>query len=619
VTTPDSSHDTVRDVPSPAGGSIAITLAGICVLGLVVRLLHWSALVQTSWPQHPLAYTEADTFAFYAWAQTILAGDWMGWNTFHPYFEWMRRMAPLEVWYQWWGGKEIFHQAPLYPYVLAVFMGLCGGSLSCVLLIQLLIGAIQPLIMYALVKRTFCPVAGFVAAGFTALYGPLVFHQGVILRDWLPPILEPLALLFVLRATAENCKRDWVMAGIFLGLAILTRETAMILIPVVLAWTIYVSRNSLPLVMTRTGWLAMGLTLSLLPLAGRNLAVGAPLFSISTRSAETVIMANTSGPLETMLPTLLDQSKGDPLSALRNSIATHQGDWTKQFRILLWKTEILKDVFEYPNNVSIYYGTYVSPILRWLPGYGWLFPLGLAGVLLRANRSRDHGLYLLYGAATLTWLLIIAAVSRYRLTFVPFLIIYAAGLIAHLLEKVRAHDWQAAAVRATAFIVAAVILQRAVLTLPDTAKDYTYLPDYLAAARTYAERKQYARAADEIRSLIAKNQALPTPRQIPSFVLTDYQLFQAHEFLQRGQEVEARQALEKAVETFAEPVQESEAPMSYPLFNFALLYIKLDEPAQARQALDRFIRLDPANPLAGKAKKLLAQLGEGAEAASAGE
>ena len=616
MTTQNSSHSIARGAPSPTRGSIAIVLAAICAVGLAVRLLHWSALVQTSWPQHPLAYTEADTYAFYAWSQAILAGDWIGWNTFHPYFEWMRRIAPLEVWYQWWGGKEIFHQAPLYPYALALFMGICGSSLSCVLLVQLLIGAFQPLIMYALVKRTFAFTPGLIAAGFTALYGPFVFQQGVILRDWLPPILEPLALLFVLRAVVENRARDWSLAGVLVGLALLTRETALILIPVVLGWTMYISWKSPRLVMTRIGWLALGLTLSLLPLAGRNLVVGAPLFSLSTRSAETVIMANASGPLETALPTLLDQSKGDPLSALRNSIATHPGDWTKQLRILRWKAQILKDVFEYPNNVSIYYGAHVSPILRWLPGYGLLFPLGLAGIVLVANRGRDHCLCLLYGAATLAWLLLIAGVSRYRLTLVPFLIMYASGLVAYLVEKLRSSDWQATAVRVTALIAAAAILQRLVLPLPDSAKDYTYLPDYLAAARTYADRKQYDRAAEEIRTLIAKHETLPNPRPIPNFVLADYQVFQAHNFLQHGQQAEARQALDKAVESFTEPAQQSEAPMSYPLFNFALLYIKLNEPGQARQALDRFIRLDPTNPLAEKAKILLAHLDEGAEAVS---
>ena len=614
MTTSDSQNSTVRDVPSPAGPSVAITLVGICALGLIVRLLHWSALVQTSWPQHPLTYTEADTFAFYAWAQTILAGDWMGWNTFHPYFEWMRSMAPLETWYHWWGGKEIFHQAPLYPYLLAVFLGLCGDSLSGVLLLQLIIGAFQPVIIYALVKRTFCPAAGLVAAGLTALYGPFVFYQAVVLRDWLSPILEPLGLLFALRASQENRARDWLLAGGFLGLALLARETALVILLVVVVWILDVSGRHFRHALTRTGLLAVGLLLCLLPLFGRNLVVGAPLFSLSTRNAEAVIMANATGPRQESLPTLLDRSQGDPFSVFFSSVEIGRATWRQHLQLLKLKVQLIADVFEYPNNVSLYYGMEISPILRWLPGYGLLFPLGVAGAFLVSHRGKDRYLCLLYGIGTLSWLFVISAVSRYRLALVPFLIIYSAALVSYLVEKFRATEWRAIAVRVAVLLVPAVILQRAVLTLPDSAKDYAYRPDYVAAARTYAELKQYDRAAAEMRTLIAKNDAMHGHRPIPNYLLADYRLFQAHGFLQRGLRAEAREALAQAVATFTEPVKESEAALSYPLFNFGLLYLKLDEPAQARQVLQRFLELDPTNPLADKARSLLSRL-DGADPA----
>jgi hypothetical protein len=92
-----------------------ILLLGILILGVLFRLLHFQVLTDTAFLKVPRLYAQSDMYAFWQWAQTILAGDWLGRDTYHPYFIWMEKIAPLETWYQWWGGKEILQQAPLYP------------------------------------------------------------------------------------------------------------------------------------------------------------------------------------------------------------------------------------------------------------------------------------------------------------------------------------------------------------------------------------------------------------------------------------------------------------------------------------------------------------------------
>src|SRR6185295_11427146 len=97
----------------------------------------------------------------------------------------------------------------------------------------------------------------------------------------------------------------------------------------------------------------------------------------------------------------------------------------------------LKDAFEIPNNVSFYYGQHISPILRWLPGYAVLFPLGLAGCLISLLSWRQRSLLFVYALACVTWLMIISPLSRYRLSLVPVLIVFAAGLLVRLIDVVR--------------------------------------------------------------------------------------------------------------------------------------------------------------------------------------
>lgn len=194
-------------------------LAAILGPALLVRLVHLWFLSDAAFPRTPLHCLETDMSAFWRWAQAILAGDWVGRDTYHPHFEWMQRIAPIETWYEWWGGKEIYHQAPLYPYLLAAVLAV-KHSPTFALGVQLVLGTVQPLIMFCLARRLFDDNrVGLVSATLTALYGPFVFYQGVLLRDWLPPILEPLIVLMVLRVKVQRNTGEMITTGVIMGLA----------------------------------------------------------------------------------------------------------------------------------------------------------------------------------------------------------------------------------------------------------------------------------------------------------------------------------------------------------------------------------------------------------------
>ena len=129
-------------------------LAAILGLGFLVRFMHLWFLSDTAFLRFHEHCNQTDMFAFWQWAQAIVAGDWLGRETYHPDFVWMKEIAPIETWHRWWGGKEIYHQAPLYPHFLAVILALKNSPVFAVA-IQLLIGALQPLVMFSLARRLF--------------------------------------------------------------------------------------------------------------------------------------------------------------------------------------------------------------------------------------------------------------------------------------------------------------------------------------------------------------------------------------------------------------------------------------------------------------------------------
>jgi hypothetical protein len=150
-------------------------------IGLTVRTLHLLALIKTPYPLIPVVWPESDMHMYWSWAQTIVAGDWLGRETYHPYLDWMMNLGSPDAWSRWWGGREIFQEAPLYAYWLAALVAL-GASPASVLAIQLVVGALQPLLIFALARRLFSARVGLFAAALTAVYGPFVFHEGTLLR-----------------------------------------------------------------------------------------------------------------------------------------------------------------------------------------------------------------------------------------------------------------------------------------------------------------------------------------------------------------------------------------------------------------------------------------------------
>jgi hypothetical protein len=584
-------------------------LIGILALGLLLRLLHFWAITGTAFPKFGFVLTQSDMYANWQWAQTILAGDWLGREIYHPYFEWMKRIAPLETWYRWWGGKEIFQQAPLYPYLLAGLLMVSRGSVTWVLLVQLVIGALQPLVVYRLAARLFDARVGLAGAALTALYGPFIFHQGVLLRDWLPPLLEPLALLALLRARDNTRGWMWPVSGAALGLALLAKETILVFLPAVFLWILLDQRWAWRQAGRAGIWVLVGLLLSLSPLLFRNVAVGAPVFALSNRAAEGIIEGNAADgfPVGLVHPPsmrgILESSQGHLRGVIQGTLNTYHGDIIRFFKVQFMKLRGLVDPFEVPNNVALSYGVELSPVLRGTLGYGTIFPLGLAGFLLSLRAWRRHVLVAVYGLTMVGGLMAVPILARYRLVLVPVLLLYAAVLLVSLSDALRERNAHRV-IGTLGLMLAASLVQHVIVPLDERTKDRVHTPDYLGAARVYAEDNQFDRAANEMRRLLDKAQR--SPRHVESMPLfeTDYRVFLARSLIAQDEWEEAKGQIDLAIAAHTR----AREPVSYPYLNFGALYLKMGESAKAKTFLVRFLELEPEGPLAEKVRRVLARL-----------
>ena len=134
-----------------------------CV-ALAVRLVH-------IWQIRPSPFFDVlmgDANGYDQWAQRLAAGDWIG--------------------------SDVFYQAPLYPYFLALVYTLFGEAPMTVRLCQAVIGSLACVWLALAAWRLFSKPAGIAAGLMLAFYAPAIFFDGLIQKSVLDAFLLCLAL-----------------------------------------------------------------------------------------------------------------------------------------------------------------------------------------------------------------------------------------------------------------------------------------------------------------------------------------------------------------------------------------------------------------------------------------
>jgi hypothetical protein len=187
---------------------------GAGILGACLRLLYISQI--RSAPFFDLRFGDAESY--HLWAQRIAAGEWLG--------------------------RDVFYQAPLYPYFLAALYRLFGDA--------------------ALTVRASCKRLMGDSCALSAAAGVRLFGRRGVLAGLLLAIYPPAIFLDGLLEQAA------LVTFLFAALLALTRENALALLLPLLAWIAFGPRPQ----WRPASVLLAGCAAVLLPVAARNLAVG---------------------------------------------------------------------------------------------------------------------------------------------------------------------------------------------------------------------------------------------------------------------------------------------------------------------------------------------------------
>jgi 4-amino-4-deoxy-L-arabinose transferase-like glycosyltransferase len=469
------------------GASNARLALALFAVAFVVRLVYVLEIDGTEWGR----VLVGDATAYDAWARAIAGGDWFG--------------------------HEVFYQAPLYPYVLAVVYTLAGPSPLSVRLLQAALGGASCVLLAEAGRRFFSRGVGLAAGLVLALYGPAIFFVGLVHKMALDLFFTTFLLYALARVSPpatspsgtspsgtspsgtspsgaspsgdEAPSRLWlVLAGAGLGCLALTRENALVWLPVLVVWLALAwrGRGRPRAVAEAVGWFVGGALLVLGPVAGRNAALGGVPLVTTSQAGVNFYLGNNAEADGTYTPLrfghgsfaqerqdaieLAEEARGRALSPAEVSsywseracswISEHPGAWLRLLGrkwLLVWGAREIPD----SDEPAVYRDASVVLRATSVLSFGVLAPLALVGIVasLRARRRVGVLVALLLASAASTAAFLVF--GRYRVPMLPLAALFAVAGAAHLGALARERPRRPAALAgASALLALAVIASR---------------------------------------------------------------------------------------------------------------------------------------------------------------
>jgi Flp pilus assembly protein TadD len=402
-------------------------------------------------------YSFGDALAYETWARAIVAGDWLG--------------------------KDIFYQAPLYPYFLALVHALFGPSLTPVRIVQLVLGTASCIFLVIAGTRFFDRKTGLLAGFLLALYPSAIFFDGLVGKSVLDLFFVTLLLAIMGGLHQEDRPKRWFAAGLVLGGLLLTRENSLVLLCALLLWLVIRKRANARAAAVSAALLLSGWALVVLPVGVRNYAMGGEFHLTTSQFGPNLYIGNNpaaDGLYRPLRPGGGDASRerrdNTELAELALGRSLTPGEvsryWTGRALdfvkespvrwlalmgrkwLIFWNREEVADT---DDQASYGRWSVVLRVLDTLFHFGVLFPLAAAGVFLTRHQWRK--LWILYLAVVLYAgsVVLFIVLSRFRFPIVPVLVLFAAAGCVIAYQEGSRHGLRRLLAPAAAAVIAAVI------------------------------------------------------------------------------------------------------------------------------------------------------------------
>ncbi len=386
-----------------------------------------------------------------------------------------------------------YYMTPGYAWFLAALVGL-GAQLPAVKIVQLVLGVVNAVLVFALGRRWFDARVGVVAGVLWAVAPTVLLHEILILKPTLTVFLAFAALWIVARDGAGVVA--WTLGGLLLGAAATVRGEMPVVGLGLVVGALLAARREFPPA-PRPGWAPVLGLLALLAVVAvptaQNLARGGGFVVIAYSGGPNFYIGNHDGADGSYLPlrpgrsdATVEEDDAVRLAREESPLALDAAGvsrfWWRQ-GLEWWAREPLEAVSVTLKKAVLLWGAWEGndvhslPIAgRWIAALNnpvvrpWLiFPLALAGlVFLRPWRGRWPLVVFLLGS----WIALVPffVFERFRLPMMAVATMLAAAVVIRGLDAWRAGHRQAVTAAALATVAAGGLL-----ALPSVPRDESAL------------------------------------------------------------------------------------------------------------------------------------------------
>lgn len=414
----------------------------VFALALFVRLIYMLQVKNCILFLHPTV----DAYAYFDYASHYANGEWL----YPP--------------------GDVYWQPPFYSMFLGALMNAVGSEVLWLKAAQFIIGSVNCVLVYMLGARVFNKRVGLIAGIAAALYGPMIYFDGEFLT---PPLQIFLNLCFVLVLYSAVGRKSVMLsglAGLLLGLSIVTRPDVAGFGAAAVLWMALVLRKELELrrLAVLCGVMILFAVAPAQIMHLRNIVVGSDDVTISYNGGINFFIGNNEhadvtqairpGPPWDWFSTIPKRTNPSIKSSELNAWFYDQAiQWAKHnpigyLRLQTKKMAQYMTAVEGRRNHDLYFYRQYSPLFSALVfkigtfafPFGLLFPLAVVG-MLRCKRRPE--ITLLYAYLALQCLATVAffVCARYRMTIIPVLLPFAVFGVMELWRIGKEKQWRDAA------------------------------------------------------------------------------------------------------------------------------------------------------------------------------
>jgi 4-amino-4-deoxy-L-arabinose transferase-like glycosyltransferase len=399
--------------------------------------------------------------------------------------------------------------SPLYPYILALEFFFVGvDQLFLTRLFGIVLDSLTCVMVVIISRQHFGKNAGVAAGIIAAIYGPMIFYSAELIAVSHTLFFVTLGI-YLLYKDGSPCLH--LFSGLLIGIAVGTRPNLLIL-GVLIVSVPFVLRKKKR--WTKSFFIGIGIALSILPIIIANYIASGKVVLLTTSAGHNFYIGHNpqakagyfvpdnlmgtvfsnKGSIFTNMKNLAEEVEGREFEDTEISsyymtrafghIVTHP---LSEARLLMKRIALAMNGFEATTYSDYYFQKELSPVLRFAPTLGFIFPLAALGMIMAFGRQY----YILYLPILSTFLsiLLFFCISRIRMPMIPFIVIFAGHGVSYLLSFLNTKQWNKTLLSAL-FIAPMFIFCNIAWSKPDSSNEWNKVGIVLRIQKRYEDAER---------------------------------------------------------------------------------------------------------------------------------